>query len=94
MGILMWTNVALAAVNAVLALVLGWVYAQNHRQVRSPMTLGLLLFAAFFVVHNVLVAYHYLTMMPQFLLVDETWLFLESLLQLGGLAALVYATLR
>lgn len=94
MGTLMWINVGLAIVNAVLALALGWVYANNHRELRSPLTLGLLLFAAFFVLHNVLVAYHYLTMMPQFLAVKEGWLFVEGLMQAGGLIALVYATMR
>lgn len=94
MSELMWINVGLALLNTVLALVLGWVYAQNHREIRSPLTLGLLLFAAFFVLHNALVAYHYLTMMPQFLGVGETWLFIEGVLQAGGISALVYATLR
>lgn len=94
MGTLMWINVGLALVNALLALVLGWVYANNHREIRSPLTLGLLIFAAFFVLHNVLVAYHYLSMMPEFLAVKEGWLLLEGLMQAGGLGALVYATMR
>lgn len=94
MGTLMWINVGLAIANTLLALVLGWVYAQNHREIRSTLTLGLLLFAAFFVLHNGMVAYHYLTMMPKFLAVSETWLFIEGLLQLGGIGALVYATMR
>lgn len=94
MGTLMWINVGMAIANTALALVLGWTYAQNHREIGSPLTLGLLLFAVFFVLHNGMVAYHYLTMMPKFLAVSEAWLFVEGLLQLGGLGALVYATMR
>lgn len=94
MGALMWINVALAAVNALMALALGGVYARNHRRIRSPMTLGLSLFAAFFVLHNLLVAYHFLAMMPEFLAVKEAWLLVEGLMQTGGLAALLYATWR
>lgn len=94
MGVLMWINVGLALLNTVLALALGWVYANNHREIRSPLTLGLLLFAAFFVLHNALVAYHYLSMMPEFLAVKEGWLFAEGLLQAAGLTALLYATMR
>lgn len=94
MGLLMWVNVALAGLNALMALVLGAVYARNHRRIRSPMTLGLLLFAAFFVLHNLLVAYHFLAMMPEFLAVKEVWLTVEGLMQTGGLGALLYATWR
>lgn len=94
MGLLMWVNVALAAANAVLALALTTVYARNHRRIGSPMTLGLVLFGAFFVLHNALVAYHYLAMMPEFVAVKEGWLLLEGILQAGGLGALLYATWR
>ncbi|MDX1610877.1 MAG: hypothetical protein R3185_00825 [Candidatus Thermoplasmatota archaeon] len=90
----MWINVALAAINAVMAAVLAWTYGQNHREIASPLTLGLLLFALFFLLHNALVAYHFLAMMPEFIAVKETWLLLEGLLQAGGLGALLYATMR
>jgi hypothetical protein len=94
MGVFMWVNVGIALANAVMALGLATVYARNHREIGSPLTLGLLLFAVFFVVHNGLVAYHYLTMMPEFLAVKEGWLLAENVLQAGGLLALLYATMR
>jgi hypothetical protein len=94
MGISMWVNVGIASANAVMAFALGTVYARNHREIGSPLTLGLLLFAAFFALHNVLVAYHYLSMMAKFVVVDEGWLLLEGLLQAGGLGSLLYATWR
>jgi hypothetical protein len=90
----MLANVALAGLNLVLALVLGAVYLRNHWEIKSPFTLGLLLFAAFLVLHNGMVVYHFATMMPSFVAVDETWVLIENLLQLAGLAALVSATLR
>jgi uncharacterized membrane protein len=94
MGVLMWINVGLAVVNAALALVVTSVYARNHREIGSPITLGLSLFGSFFMVHNGLVAYHYLARMGAFLSVGEAWLLVEGLLQAAGLAALSYATLR
>ncbi|PSG97956.1 hypothetical protein BRD56_02915 [Thermoplasmatales archaeon SW_10_69_26] len=94
MGLIMWINVGIAIANALMALALGSVYARNHREIGSPLTLGLLLFAAFFLLHNGLIAYHYLTMMSKFIVVNEGWLLVENLLQAGGLGALLYATMR
>ena len=87
-------SLALAAINCILALVLGAVYWRNHRDIRSPFTLGLLLFAAFLVVHNALVVYRAFTMMTSTAPADETSLLVEELLQTGASGALVVATLR
>ncbi|HEV8359587.1 MAG TPA: hypothetical protein VGR28_03925 [Candidatus Thermoplasmatota archaeon] len=94
MPLLMDVSVALAAIDTVLAIVLGGVYVRNHREIRSPFTLGLLLFALFLVVHNGLQVYHFLTMMPYFIATGEGLLFAENVLQTAGLVALVAATLR
>jgi hypothetical protein len=94
MPLLMDASVALAAIDTVLAIVLGVVYMRNHREIRSPFTLGLLLFAVFLVVHNSLQVYHYLTMMPYFVATGEGLLFGENALQTAGIVALVAATLR
>lgn len=94
MTAVMWANVALAAVAGLLALALGLVYWRNHREIRSPFTLGLLLFAAFLVVHDAVVVYHLLTMMATFTGASETYLLLENALQVGALSALLAATLR
>ena len=86
-------GVLLAGLNAVLALILAFVYWRNHREIGSPFTLGLLLFAAFLVVHNAFIVYQWSTMMmvsgfdPTMLLVDE-------ILQTAAVGALVAATLR
>ncbi len=94
MSAIMNLIVGLAALNALLALVVGAVYLRNHRQLRSPFTLALSLFAVFFVVHNGVLIYHFLTMMATFTAQAETLLLVEGLLQLGALSALAYATLR
>ena len=87
-------SLVLAALNCILAIVLGAVYWRNHRDIRSPFTLGLLLFAAFLVVHNALVVYHAFTMMTSASSADEALLLVEELLQTGASGTLVYATLR
>lgn len=94
MSVLMTLNVALAGLNALLALVVSAVYARNHKEIRSPFTLSLLLFAAFFLLHNIVLLYHYLTMMVDTVAVSEALLLVEGILQLGALSALTYATLR
>lgn len=85
--------VALAALNAVLALVLAGVYARNHAELRSPLTLGLLLFAAFLLVHNGLVVYHYVTMMGIYF-AEQGLVVAETALQTAALAALLWASMR
>lgn len=85
-------GVALAAVNVLLALVLAGVYWKNYRAIKSPFTLGLLLFAAFLVVHNAFVVYQFTTMMMTGF--DPTMLLIDEILQLAAVGALVVATLR
>ena len=60
---IMILTVGLAAVNAALSSGLLFVYVLSYRKVRAPFTLGLLLFALFFLLHNLLAAYAYFTMM-------------------------------
>lgn len=88
------TTVVLAALNCALALVLGWVYWRNHREMRSPFTLGLLLFALFLLVHNALAVYHYFTMMSTEPARGDTFLLVEAVLQTAASGTLVWATMR
>jgi len=87
-------TVVLAASNCVLALILGWVYWRNHREMRSPFTLGLLLFALFLLVHNAFAVYHYFTMMGPTAARDDQFALIETLLQTAASSALVVATMR
>ena len=94
MSALAYANLALDIVNVVVALGLGAVYWRNHREIRSPFTFGLLLFAAFLILHNAVSVYHFVTMMDA-MGSNETWLTLgENLLQAGAGIALVAATMR
>jgi len=94
MSTLMWIDVALTGLNGILTLALAFVYARNHRQIRSPFTLGLLLFALFLALHNGVVLYHLLTMMTVFASLGEPLLLVENVLQAGALVFLLRATLR
>jgi hypothetical protein len=85
-------GVALAGVNVLLALVLATVYWRNHREIRSPFTLGLLIFAAFLMVHNAFIVYEWWTMMMTGF--DPTMLLVDEILQTAAVGALVAATLR
>lgn len=94
MSEVMLVNVGLAVVNTVLAAAVGLIYYRNHREVRSPFTMALVLFAVFFVVHNALVVYHYFTMMPSDVVDGEGLMLLESSLQTVAIGSLAYATYR
>ena len=93
MSDVMLASVGLAALNTLLALAVGAVYLRNHREIRSPFTLGLVLFALFLVLHNGTQVYHFFTMMsvpwP-----SEGLVLAENLLQALALGALAVATLR
>ncbi|MHB8605281.1 MAG: hypothetical protein ACYDCK_08480 [Thermoplasmatota archaeon] len=94
MTALSWLNLVLAAAGAVLAIVLLVVYWKNHRQIRSAFTLGLLLFSLFVLLHNSMAVDHSLAMMTSASTSDQSLLLAENLLEMGGLVALVVATLR
>lgn len=87
-------SVALAGVNCLLAIALATVYLRNHRAMRSPFTLGLLLFAAFLLVHNAVQVVHYFTMMGPEPVDGEAFLLAETALQTLASGALVAATFR
>lgn len=94
MSLIMMVDLALLALNGLLAVVVGSVYLRNHRELRSPFTLALVLFAAFIVVHSVLTFYHSITMMADYTARAEVFLLAESILEAAALSALAYATLR
>jgi hypothetical protein len=55
-------DLALAAASLAVLLALLYVYAKNFRSIRSPLSLGLVLFAALFVVQNVAAMYFYVVL--------------------------------
>jgi hypothetical protein len=94
MTTLMTATLALAAVTGILSLLLVVVYVRNHLQLRSPFTLGLALFALFLLFHSATVLYHGITMMAEYTAQAERWVFAESLLALGAVGTLTFATMR
>lgn len=95
MSTLMLVNAGLAVVALVLAVVLALVYVRNHREIRSPFTFGLLLFACFLVLQDGMTVSHMGAMMvetPE--PVNELFVLGENVLQLAASATLVAATLR
>ncbi len=55
-------SIAVAGASSLLLSALLFVYVRNHRALRSPFTLGLILFAAFFLVQNLGSMYFYYLM--------------------------------
>ena len=83
-----------AVINCILALVLGAVYLRNHRTIRSPFTLGLLIFAVFLFVHNAIIVYSAYEVMMFSSGPDPRQVLIEESLQLAASISLVVATLR
>lgn len=84
-----------AAASSALLVGLLYIYAGNHRQLRSPFTLGLVFFAVLLLLYNAGSIYFY------FMMADAGEgptvaipLFALNLVQLVGYAALFYVTWR
>ena len=92
--ILMVGSVAVGVLNAVLALALIGVYGAVYAKTKAPFTLALLVFGLAFLLHNGLVIYSYLSMMP--LLPPEMNPFLLGIgaLEAGGLGAVLWTATR
>jgi hypothetical protein len=80
-----------AAINVVLLLVLIGTWARTYAEIRAPLTLGAMVFAAFLLAENVVALYFYLTApaMPspavQFMMVIQ-------ILETIGIGILAYVT--
>lgn len=87
-------SLALTALSGLLAIVLTTVYFRNHRQVRSPFTIGLTVFAIFLVLHAVITIYTDVTMMATYTAQAEALHLVLAVAELAALATLTWATLR
>ena len=94
MTLVMTLTLALTALNGALAIILAAIYLRNHRQMRSPFTFGLLLFALFLVAHAAVTVYNDATMMATYTERAEALHFATSILELAALGALTWATMR
>ncbi len=88
-------NMVVAAINAAVLVALLFVYAHNHKEIRSPFTLGLVFFAALLLVQNLGSIYFDYTMglLGEGSRVAIPMLALDSA-ELVGFAALFFVTWR
>lgn len=94
MTLAMMLSLALTALSGVLAAVLAAVYARNHRQVRSPFTLGLLLFSLFLLLHAAVTLYTDAAMMAEYTARAEVLHVATGAVEVAALGALAWSTMR
>lgn len=83
-----------SAVNVLLLLGLLWIYVSNFMKVRAQFTAGLLFFAAFFLVQNLISLYAFLTMFMYYA-PGVTWIVLTiTVIQTAGLGVILWMALR
>ena len=61
--LMMYLTVGVSLIDAALAGILLFIYGREYARVRAPFTLGLVMFAGFFLAQNLLAAYGYLVLM-------------------------------
>ena len=87
-------SVAVGVLNAVLALALIGVYGAVYAKTKAPFTLALLVFGLAFLLHNGLVIYSYLSMMPLLPPEMNPYLLGIGALEAGGLGAVLWTATR
>ncbi|MBI4053119.1 MAG: hypothetical protein HY394_03730 [Candidatus Diapherotrites archaeon] len=80
--------------NILLLVFLLSVYVQNYRQMKCAFSLGLIMFAAFLLIQNMLAAYFHFTMLAYYSLEVMQHAFILSGAQTIALAALSWVTWR
>jgi uncharacterized membrane protein YgdD (TMEM256/DUF423 family) len=81
-----------ASLNVLLLVGLVYVYSRLTLRSKAPFTVGLLLFAGFLLVHNLMTVYSFLSMEPFFGEAVLPYLLAISSLEFVGLLALVRVT--
>jgi len=81
-------------VNILLTVALVLIFYKNHKLVRSKITLGMLFFAGAFLLHNIANFYFYNSLLVQEIFGFTTFHLVVNLLEMVGLIALVYISLR
>jgi hypothetical protein len=89
-----WDDVALGlmALNIILTAMLILVYYKNHKLIKSKMTLGMLFFAAAFLVENTLSLFFYNSLLMQGILFLTTFNLVVKFFEMIGLLILLYVT--
>ena len=92
MEIQMMLSNVFTGINLALALILFILYLRMFLKTRSSFTIGLLLFAARFVIQNAVSFYFFITMMPYFVPEVASYVLSLTLLQTIALAVLNWIT--
>ena len=89
-----WDDVVLGlmALNIILTAMLILVYYKNHKLIKSKMTLGMLFFAAAFLVENALSLFFYNSLLMQGILFLTTFNLIVKFFEMIGLLILLYVT--
>jgi len=82
----------LTAISVILLTMLLVVYFKNLKQMKSKLLLGLILFAAVFLVQNLVSLYYFVTMMNYYVSAVEIHVFILSLLQAIAFGVLLKIT--
>jgi hypothetical protein len=94
MSTLMYVSVVGAAANLLFVGALLFVYGTSYQKMRTGFTLGLLVFAALFLLHNAITLYSFITMMPIYAAGLDLQVTLFTWVQTVGLGVLVVTTWR
>jgi hypothetical protein len=83
-----------SAVNVFLLIGLIWIYASSFRKVRAQFTAGLLFFAAFFLLQNLISLYSFLAMFMYYAPGVTGLMLAITVVQTAGLAIILWTGLR
>ena len=87
-------TIVFSVINLVLIVSLLYVYGKNAVKIKSLFTMGLIIFAALFLVHNAVSLYFMSTMMPYYGPEAEGYGFLFTILQTIAFSILNFITWR
>jgi hypothetical protein len=94
MSTLMYVSIIGAGANLLFVGALLYVYGTSYKNMRTGFTLGLLVFAALFLLHNAITLFSFVTMMPIYAAGVDLQVALFTLVQTVGLGVLLVTTWR
>jgi len=94
LDILMQAAALFSMINVILLIALIGIYANSFRKIRAQFTVGLLFFAAMFLVQNLITLYSYLSMFMYFASGVIGFVLAITVVQTAGLAALLWTGVR
>lgn len=92
MAILMSLTTALTGISALLLIALLFIYIKNLQKIKSNFTMGLFIFAALFLLQNIVSLYFYITMMDYYVADVAVHVFILTLLQTFAFLILLVIT--